>query len=411
MSKKVKAVILTVSIAIVLFTIAGGLGVRAASNDGAYRQLGVYSEVLSRIRSEYVEEPNIPQVTDGALHGLLESLDPNSSYLTPAEYKKYRSHKAEAKGQIGATISKRFGYGAVISVIPGGPADKAGIENSDILEAIEGRTTREMSLAEIQSLLAGDPGSNVNVSVVRARRAEPQKVTITRNTVKIPDVSEKSFEDGIVYIKVDAFNRGKAQEIANKLKADQLKGAKKIILDLRDCAEGDVQEGIATANLFLNHGIIAYLQGQRYPRETFNADLNKVVTGLPLVVMVNRGTAGPAEIVAAAILENARGDVLGDKTFGVGSVQKVIEIPDGSALILSIAKYYTPNGKAIQDTAITPNILVADNNDDFVLPDDDDNSGAPDQPKKQRSLQNDEQLKRAIEVLKTRDTKVASAAR
>jgi len=411
MSKKVKAVILTVSIAIVLFTIAGGLGVRAASNDGAYRQLGVYSEVLSRIRSEYVEEPNIPQVTDGALHGLLESLDPNSSYLTPAEYKKYRSHKAEAKGQIGATISKRFGYGAVISVIPGGPADKAGIENSDILEAIEGRTTREMSLAEIQSLLAGDPGSNVNVSVVRARRDEPQKVTITRNTVKIPDVSEKSFEDGIVYIKVDAFNKGKAQEIASKLKADQLKGAKKIILDLRDCAEGDEQEGIATANLFLNHGIIAYLQGQRYPRETFNADLNRVVTGLPLVVMVNRGTAGPAEIVAAAILENARGDVLGDKTFGVGSVQKVIEIPDGSALILSIAKYYTPNGKAIQDTAITPNILVADTNDDFVLPDDDDNSGAPDQPKKQRSLQNDEQLKRAIEVLKNRDTKVASAGK
>ena len=229
--------------------------------------------------------------------------------------------------------------------------------------------------------------------------------------LKIPDVSEKSLEDGIVYIKVDAFNKGKAQEIANKLKADQLKGAKKIILDLRDCAEGDVQEGVATANLFLDHGIIAYLQGQRYPRETFNADLNKVVTGLPLVVMVNRGTAGPAEIVAAAILENARGDVLGDKTFGVGSVQKVIEIPDGSALILSIAKYYTPNGKAIQDTAITPNILVADNNDDFVLPDDDDNSGAPDQPKKQRSLQNDEQLKRAIEVLKTRDAKVASAAK
>ena len=275
MSKKVKAVILTVSIAIVLFTIAGGLGVRAASNDGAYRQLGVYSEVLSRIRSEYVEEPNIPQVTDGALHGLLESLDPNSSYLTAAEYKQYRAHKVDGKGQIGATISKRFGYAAVISVIPGGPADKAGIENSDIFEAIEGRSTREMSLAEIQSLLAGEPGSNVNVSVVRARRAEPQKITITRNTVKIPNVSEKSLEDAIVYIKVDAFNKGKAQEIANKLKADQLKGAKKIILDLRDCAEGDEQEGIATANLFLDHGTIAYLQGQRYPRETFNADLNQ----------------------------------------------------------------------------------------------------------------------------------------
>ncbi len=412
MSKSLKAVILTVSIAIVLFTIAGGLGVRAASNDGAYRQLGVYSEVLSRIRSEYVEEPNIPQVTDGALHGLLESLDPNSSYLSPAEYKQYRTHKNEAKGQIGATISKRFGYAAVVSVIPGGPADKAGIDNGDIFEAIEGRTTREMSLAEIQALLAGEPGSNVTVSVVRPRRAEPQKVVITRNTVKIPDISEKSFEDGIIYIKVDAFNKGKAQDIANKLKDDQKKGAKKVILDVRDCSEGDMQEGIATANLFLNHGIITYLQGQKYPRETFNADMNKVVTGLPLVVMVNRGTAGPAEVVAAAILENGRGDVLGDKTFGVGSVQKVIEIPDGSALILSIAKYYSPNGKAIQDSAVTPNILVADNNDDFVLPDDEDNAGPNDeQHKPQRTLQNDEQLKRAIEVLKNRDAKVASAGK
>ncbi len=410
MSKKLKAVILIVSIAIVLFTIAGGLGVRAASNDGAYRQLGVYSEVLSRIRSEYVEEPNIPKVTDGALHGLLESLDPNSSYLTPEEYKLYRTHKREAKGHIGAAISKRFGYAAVISAIPGGPADKAGIENGDILEAIEGRSTREMSLAEIQSKLSGEPGSNVSVSVVRSRRAEPQKITITRNLVSIPPVVDKSLEDGIVYIKVDAFTKGKAQEIANKLRTEQQKGAKKIILDLRDCAEGDMQEGVATANLFLNHGVITYLQGQKYPRETFNADLNKVVTGLPLVVMVNRGTAGPAEIVAGAILENARGDVLGDKTFGVGSVQKVIEIPDGSALILTVAKYYTPTGKAIQDTAITPNIMVADNSDDFVLPDDEDNSAQPEQPGK-RNLQNDEQLRRAIEVLKNHDAKVASAGK
>jgi carboxyl-terminal processing protease len=410
MSKKLKAVILSVSIAIVLFTIAGGLGVRAASNDGAYRQLGVYSEVLSRIRSEYVEEPNIPKVTDGALHGLLESLDPNSSYLTPEEYKLYRTHKREAKGQIGAAISKRFGYAAVISAIPGGPADKAGIENGDILEAIEGKSTREMSLAEIQSMLSGEPGSNVSVSVVRSRRAEPQKITITRNLVSVPPVADKSLEDGIVYIKVDAFTKGKAQEIANKLRTEQQKGAKKIILDLRDCAEGDVQEGVATANLFLNHGVITYLQGQKYPRETFNADLNKVVTGLPLVVMVNRGTAGPAEIVAGAILENARGDVLGDKTFGVGSVQKLIEIPDGSALILTVAKYYTPTGKAIQDTAITPNIMVADNSDDFVLPDEEDNSAQPEQPGK-RNLQNDEQLRRAIEVLKNHDAKVASATK
>ena len=404
MSKSVKFLLLTVSLALVLLTVAGGLGVHASNNnDGAYRQLGVYSEVLSRIRTEYVEEPDISHVTDGALHGLLESLDANSSYLNPEEYKEYKAHTSDAKGNVGAAVSKRFGYAAVIAVIPGGPADKAGLESGDILEAIENKTTREMSLAEIESMLAGEAGSNVNVSVVRARRAEPQKITITRDVVKIPAVSAKAMTDGIGYIKVDTFTKGKAQEIANKVKELQSSGAQKLVLDLRDCAMGDEQEGIAAANLFLNHGTITYLQGQKYPRETFNADQTKAIFNLPLVVLVNRGTAGAAEIVAASILENARGDVLGDKTFGMGSVQKLIEIPDGSALMLSVAKYYSPSGKAIQDTAVTPNIRVADKDDDVALPDEDENATQDEEAaKKQKTPQQDEQLKRAVEVLKNR---------
>src|SRR5437868_1313029 len=139
MSKRLKIVLLSLSIGIVVFAVSGTFTVRASSNDGAYRQLGVYSEVLSRIRSEYVEEPDIPKVTDGSLHGLLESLDANSSYLSPAEYKRYKDHHTEGKAGIGATVSKRFGYAAVISVIPGGAADKAGVNGSDIIEAIENK--------------------------------------------------------------------------------------------------------------------------------------------------------------------------------------------------------------------------------------------------------------------------------
>lgn len=411
MSKTAKAIILSVSLVLVIFTVIGGLGVKASTNnDGAYRQLGVYSEVLSRIRSEYVEEPNIPHVTDGALHGLLESLDANSSYLDPQEYKTYKSHKADGKASIGAAISKRFGYAAVIAVIPGGPADKAGIESADIIEAIEGRSTREMSLAEINSTLTGQVGSNISLSVVRARRAEPTKVVVTRDLVKIPPVGTQVMDDAIGYVKVDALPRGESQEIANKIKSLQKSGAKRLILDLRNAAEGDATEGVATANLFLNHGTITYLQGQKFPKETFNADGSKAITNLPLVVLVNRGTAGPAEIVAAAVLENARGDVLGDKTFGVGSVQKVIDLPDGSALILSVAKYYTPTGKAIQDTAITPNILVADKDEDIVLPDEDEN-GTPNEPlKKDKPKGPDEQLQRAIQVLKNNTQKASAAA-
>jgi carboxyl-terminal processing protease len=404
MSTKLKVTILATSLAILLPTLVGGfVNVRASSNDGAYRQIQVYSEVLSRIRSDYVEEPNISGVTDGALHGLLESLDANSSYMSAAEYKHYKAVKTDGKGSIGAFISKRYGYAAVIAVIPGGPADKAGIENTDIFESIEGKSTREMSLAEIREMLSGQPGSTVTVSVVRPRRAEPQKIAISREVVAIPPVTDKMLADNVGYLKVDSFPEGKSGEIAAKVHDLQRQGAKKLVLDLRNSAGGEESEGIATANLFLDHGTITYLQGQKYPRQSFAADPAKDITKLPVAVLVNRGTAGPAEIVAAAILENARGDVVGDKTFGDGSVQKTIEMPDGAVLILSVAKYYSPDGKAIQDLAVTPNVLVADADEDAGLPDDD--QAAPETQDQKPKSQVDQQLNKALEVLKNRGSK------
>jgi len=413
MSTKLKITVIASSVAILLFTIVGGfVNVRASSNDGAYRQLSVYSEVLSRIRLEYVEEPNISGVTEGALHGLLESLDANSSYLSAAEYKHYKTMKTDGKADIGATVSKRFGYAAVVAVIPGGPAEKAGVNNSDIIESIEGKSTHDMSLAEIHGLLSGEIGSTLTVAVVRPRRAEPQKIVITRNVVTIPPVSDKMLADNVGYIKVDEIAEGKAQEIAGKIRDLQKQGAKKFILDLRNAAGGTESEGVATANLFLDHGTITYLQGQKYPRQAFNADPAKDITKLPVAVLVNRGTAGPAEIVAAAILENARGDVVGDKTFGDGSVQKLIEMQDNSALILSVAKYYSPSGKAIQDVSVTPNVLIADTaDDDGGLPDEDQAATPGEKPgdkdKKDEKPKNtiDEQLNKALEVLKNRESK------
>jgi carboxyl-terminal processing protease len=409
MSTKLKVTVIASSLAILLFTIAGNfVNVRASSNDGAYRQLSVYSEVLSRIRLEYVEEPNISGVTAGALHGLLESLDANSSYLSPEEYKRYKTMKSGGNADIGATVSKRFGYAAVVAVIPGGPADKAGVENSDIIESIEGKSTHDMSLAEIHSLLSGETGSTVTVAVVRPRRAEPQKIVITRDQVAIPPVGDKMLADNVGYIQVDSFPEGKSQEIASKIRDLQKQGAKKLVLDLRNAAGGVESEGIATANLFLDHGTITYLQGQKYPRQAFNADPSKDITKLPVAVLVNRGTAGPAEIVASAILENARGDVVGDKTFGDGSVQKLIEMPDNSALILSVAKYYSPGGKAIQDVAVTPNVLIADStDDDGGLPDEDEQPAdkAGDQKNEKPKNQVDDQLNKALEVLKNREAK------
>ncbi len=411
MSKKLQLLLLSVSLFIIAFVLIGGMGVNASSgknnnNDGAYSHMQVYSEVLYHVRTEYVEEPNMQLVTSGALHGLLESLDANSSYLTPAEYKTYKEKRASGKAGIGATISKRFGYAAVVSIIPGGPADKAGVGSGDIIETIDGKSTHEMSLAEIKGATMGETGSRLECSIIHIRKVEPQKVIITRDVVSTPASADQMMPDGVGYIKAPVLTKGKAQEIANKIKALQKQGAKKLVLDLRDDSEGDEEEGVAVANLFLNQGTIAYLEGQKVSRVTFNADPEKKITDLPLVVLVNHGTAGAAEIVAASVLDDKRGDVLGDKTFGDGSVQKVIEVPDGSALILSIAKYYTPKGKAIQENGISPNIEVASADDLAVLPDDEDgtSSANTEEPPK-TTPKEDEQLHKALEVLKAKTPK------
>src|SRR5579872_152106 len=397
MSKKLRFFLLLSSISIVLFTVLGGLGVYASSgNDSAYNHMQVYSEVLYHIHSDYVEEPDMPQVTNGALHGLLESLDANSSYLSPAEYKIFKAKKSDGKAGIGATVSKRFGYAAVVSVIPGGPADKAGIANGDIIETIEGLNTHDLSLAEVRARLTGEVGSRVETTIIHTRKVEPQKTTIERETVNPPAVQEEMLSDNTGYVKTLTLAKGKAQEIAARVKGLQKQGAKKLVLELRNDSDGDEEEGVAVANLFLDHGVISTLQGQKFNKVVYNADPQKKVTDLPLVVLVNRGTAGAAELAAAAILENSRGDVVGDKTFGDGSVQKLIEVPDGSALILSIAKYYTPDGKAIQENGITPNVLVA-STDDLIVPDDGDGNNA-EEPEKTQPKE-DEQLQKALEVL------------
>ena len=208
-------------------------------------------------------------------------------------------------------------------------------------------------------------------------------------------------EDGIAQIGWTHFTKGNRRKSRTVLRRCKKSGAKKLVLDLRDCAEGEEAEGVATANLFLNHGTITYLQGRSIPREAFNADPSKAITTLPLAVLVNKGTAGPAEIVAAAILDNARGDVVGDKTFGEAPYKRLIELPEGGALILSVAKYYTPQGKAIQDNAVTPNIVVADVADDVVVPDEDENA-TPSDIEKKTTPERDEQLDKAVQVLKSK---------
>jgi carboxyl-terminal processing protease len=407
MPKISKILLLAVSVVLVVTVFLGvnsnSVSAKSEPQDGAYRQINVYSEVLRHIQTDYVEQPNITLVTNGALRGLLESLDADSSYLTPEDYKAYKADKG-GKAQVGINVSKRYGYASVVSVVPGSPADKANISDGDIIEAIGPADTRDISLAMIQLLLEGQPGTELTLSVVRPRKSAPDKIVLTRIMPALPPVAETQYENSsILYLKPGVLDHDHVQQIEAKLKAMPKAGNKKILLDLRDVAAGDMTEATRLANFFLKDGTIAMLEGQKVQKQTFTADASKAInTTAPVAVLVNRGTAGPAELVAAALLDNKRADLVGEKTFGEGAQQKTFELPDGAALILSVAKYESPSGKKLQDDGVTPDVLVASNFDQAAVVDDDatpaDNQPAPVKP----TVTVDDQLSKALALLKNK---------
>lgn len=396
MNSRSKFVVVVSSTFLVLLLLLGTLLGKGTTPDSPYHHLAVYTEVLSRIKSEYVEEPDLKSVTLGALNGLLESIDPFASYLNADQYKEYLKHHDEYKGDVGLVLSKRFGYIGVVAAVPGSPAAKAGLTTGDILETIKGVATRDMPLAYANLLLRGDPGTTIDITVLR-RKPEPQKMTLTRAALAPPPVSSKIMTDEVGYIRPDTLSAARVREIAADLRELEKKGAKRLVLDLRQCAVGQPEDGIALADLFLDKGLVTYLQGQKSPRKDFNAESSKMVWNLPVVVLTNRGTADGAEIAAAALQDNHRAQVVGERTYGDASQRRALTMDDGSAIILSVAKYYSPSGKAIQDTGVTPNEAVAEPEPQLET-DDEGETARPETPEPEQKGE-DVILKRALEVL------------
>ena len=368
----------------------GLFGVHAGGQqDGAYRQMRVYAEVLKKVQTDYVTEPNINDVTTGALHGLLESLDADSSYLTPTEYTIYKERPASGVAQVGINVSKRYGYATVVSVVPGSPADKEHVSDGDVIESIGGQSTRELSLAVIRLMLEGKPGSNITLSVVRPRKADPDKLTLTRSITTPAALGEQAYENStILYLKPGLLTQARVDEIAARLKSAGK--SRKVLLDLRDSAGDDPQQGLRLANFFVKQGTLATLEGQKFPLQTFTADPARFITDAPLAVLINRGTYGAAELTAAAIADAKRGDVVGERSFGEGSVQKTIELPDGAALLLTVAKFESPSGKKIQDEAVIPTVTAG------PAVEEEEEAAPP--------AKNDEPLNKALELLKAKNS-------
>jgi len=392
MSSLTKKTVIVLSAVVFCFVAVGYVRGRS-SDEKAFRALSVYSEVLDRIQRDYVDEPNMHQVTNGALHGLLDSLDPQSSYLSPLEYSDYRQKSAGSfKAGAGLALTKRFGYISVISTLPDSPAEKAGLHIGDVLEKIAGFTTGQMAIEQAQLLLSGDPGTVVKLSVIRRGKTEPQEMELALAKLAAPKLVEDRLEGDIAYIHVAEFEPGETKQIRDELVQLDHQGAHKLILDLRDCALGDDQEGIATAQLFVSSGTITTLKGQTIAPVVSSGEASKVVWTQPVSVLIGNGTAGPAELVASAIADNHRGETVGERTYGTASYQKLIELEDGSALFLTLANYYTPNGKEIPIEGVTPTREVRS------LPDD--ATAATDiNPPPPSSSVTDPVVKKAVEIL------------
>jgi len=400
MSSRIKYLVVSSSTCLTLLLLIGSVMSKGASADDHYKYVGVFSDVVAKIKSDYVEEPDMKSVTLGALNGMLEAIDPFASYLNAEQYKEYLRNKDVKRGDLGVILSKKSGYVGVVGVVPNSPAAKAGLTTFDMIESIKGIATRDMPLAYAAMLMQGESGTPVELSVVRVRRPEPQTMKLVRANLMLPPVDSRMLSNQVGYINIDALSPEHVKEVAAAVQGLQKQGAQKLMVDVRDCALGSPEDGIALANLFLKSGRITYLQGQRVARQNFDADASKAITSLPMVVLTNRGTADAAEILAVAVKDNKRGEVVGERTYGDAAQRKAITMDDGGAIILSVAKYYGADGKAIQDTGVVPGTAVAeaDAQTDF----DDNGEPIPDttQPaQKQKKLEDDPVVKKALEVL------------
>jgi carboxyl-terminal processing protease len=362
------------SISVIIFCYAGlGHLLGRTPDDKAYKSLTVYGEVLQKIQQDYVDDPNMHTVTAGSLHGLLESLDSQSSYLTPREYDEYKKKLANSgTGETGLTLSKRYGYIIVLSVLPDSPGNKAGIRSGDIFESIGGFTTRDMSIGQAFNLLNGQPGTGIKVAVIRRGKATPEEIDLVRQKMAAPKIIVQKADPDILVLRLPSLDAGRSDEVRNHLLDAEKQGIHKIILDVRGCGRGPVSEALSIARLFVSSGTLTTLRGQTVSTQVFSAEPKQVVWRNPVSVLIDATTSGAAEVLASAIAANHRGDVVGERTFGLASEQKLITLDDGAALILTVANYYNPGGKSILEEGVTPTEVVR------AIPEDDSDSADED---------------------------------
>jgi carboxyl-terminal processing protease len=351
---------LLIAIALGALTLTGGVQHGTTAIEDTYERLKVFTEILSLVQSHYVEEINSKEVIYGAVKGMLETLDPHSSFMPPEAFKEMQVETQGAFGGLGIEITVKDRMLTVVAPIEGTPADRAGIQPGDRIVRIEQQLTKDMSLAEAVRKLRGPKGTKVTISIQREGLSDLLEVTLVREIIEVRSVRSTDLGDGIFYARVASFQERTAKDLERALDQGVKGGATAVILDLRNDPGGLLNQAVAVSGIFLDKGqLIVYTQGRMKNQDMrFTADYPYSMPKLPMVVLVNGGSASASEIVAGALQDWKRAVILGTKTFGKGSVQTVIPLSDGSGLRLTTAKYFTPKGRSIHGAGLMPDIVV-----------------------------------------------------
>lgn len=419
MSLKKKFTIISLSAALAIYTIAGAwLATRAqqpANDPGAQQR--IFESVLQHIQNDYVDEPNMGKVRAGALRGLAYGLDPYSTYLTPEQVNNFRADKKSNQVGIGAELSQYASYLYVVAPVKGSPADQAGVRAGDVIEYIDNKATRDISLYDARQLLNGAAGSEVKLRILRAN-ARPMTLTVKRGTFRAPAAESKLEAGKIGVLRINSLDAGEAADAKARLQDLIKQGAQKIIIDLRSVAGGEIQEGVTVANYFIPSGPLARTIGREQKvLKAFEADPKVALFNGPAVVLIDTGTAGAAEVVASAFVERKRGDVVGERSFGAGAEQELFTLRDGDGLLLTTVKWASASGKPFlgEDRAhsgVSPTVEVKrpeapDNLDVDDLPSTEEPKPNASPEPMQRPEPEDLQLKKAIELLRDKQVRAA----
>jgi len=356
MTSRTRLWVLLISTPVIVFAIIGGYLGQAMAKDDTYQHLRVFEDVVSLVLNNYVEEVDVKKAMKGAMNGLADNLDADSAFLPASVASAYEANAPAAPADVGIDLSRQY-YLRIIAVRDGSPAAKAGLRNGDFIRAIDKRSTKDVSIFEGERLLHGQPGSKVALLVIRGNAADPHEVELTRDRVTVPELTSKMADPMTGYIHIAEFSRRAPVQVKQAVDALAKTGATRYVIDLRGATRGDLDDGLAAARLFVKTGTLA-IRETKGNKETVAAQNGDGAITAPVVLLVDQSTARAGEVFAAALDGNKRAEMIGEHTIGSAARQKLVKLPDGSAMLLSNVRYLAPNGNVIHEKGLQPEVPV-----------------------------------------------------